>query len=210
MTTLSRAAWTIVATTVVLACVPGCGATAAKPTPPPPPKAAAKPVASVAEEPLPKHLEHFPGLFVRKGSEIVEAPAADVEVAKSYPRSKDKGPLIDGHRLTLLTKKRTYRVGEEVRVLHVHEVTLEGEQVYPMGPKPIRGEYVNGKLVTPSVVADADPFIPEVYDGAVVPAPAADYNWEITSYRFSAPGTRTIQWKLGKYASNVLTVEITQ
>ena len=75
--------------------------------------------------------------------------------------------------------------------------------------KAIRGEYVNGKLVTPSVVADADPFIPAVYDGAVVPSPAVDYNCEITTYRFSASGTRTIQWKLGKFTSNILTIEVT-
>ncbi len=203
---IARTAWAIVATTVVLA----CGSGAPKPPPPSPPKPAAKPVAAAPEEPLPPYLQHFPGLFVRKGAEIVDAPAADIEVAKTYPRSKDKGPIVDGHRLTLLTKKRTYRVGEEVRILHVHEVTVEGEQIYPMGPKPVRGEYVNGKLVTPSVLADVDPFIPEVYDGAVVPTPAVDYNWEITTYRFSAPGTRTIQWRPGKFASNVLAVEITQ
>ena len=204
MRALARAAWTIVATTVVLA----CGSPSPKPvSPPPKPVAKAQPPAP--EEPLPAYLQHFPGLFVRKDSEIVEAPAADIEVAKSYPRSKDKGPVTDGHRITLLAKKRAYRVGEEIRVLHVHEINIDGEQVYPMGPKPVRGEYVNGKLVTPSVVADVDPFIPEVYDGMVVPSPAVDYNWEITSYRFSAPGSRAIQWKLGKYASNILTVEIT-
>jgi len=206
MMKLARAVGTIAAVAIVFA----CASPSPKPPPPPPPKPVAKASATAPEEPLPAYLQHFPGLFVRKGSEIVDAPAADVEVAKSYPRSKEKGPIIDGHRITLLAKKRTYRVGEEVRVLHVHEISIDGEQIYPMGPKAIRGEYVNGKLVTPSVVADADPFIPEVYDGAVLPSPAVDYNWEITSYRFSAPGTRAIQWKLGKYASNILTVEITQ
>lgn len=206
MIVLSRAVAAIVAVTVVVA----CGAGASKPPPPPPPKPVAKAPPPAPEEPLPPHLQKFPGLFVRKGSEIVDAPAADIEVAKSYPRAKEKGPIVDGHRITLLAKKRTYRVGEEIRVLHVHEITVEGEQIYPMGPKPIRGEYVNGKLVTPSVVADVDPFIPEVYDGAVIPSPAVDYNWEITTYRFSAPGARAIQWNPGKYASNILTVEITQ
>jgi hypothetical protein len=206
MKTLARGSWTIVAATVVLA----CGSSSPKPGPPPPAKPVAKASASAPEEPLPAYLQHFPGLFVRKGAEIVDAPPADIEVAKTYPRSKEKGPVIDGHRITLLSKKRTYRVGEEVRVLHFHEINVEGEQVYPMGPKPIRGEYVNGKLVTPSVLVDADPFIPQEYDGAVIPSPAVDYNWEITSYRFSAPGTRAIQWKLGKFASNILTIEVTQ
>jgi len=201
----ARAAAVVALVTIVAA----CASSTTKSPPPPPPKPVAKASASAAEEPVPPHLQHFPGLFVRKGAEIVDAPAEDIEVAKAYPRSKDKGPLIDGHRITLLTKKRSYRVGEEVRVLHVHEIPGDGENIYPMGPKPIRGEVVNGKLVTPSVVADVDPFIPAVYDGAVVPSPAVDYNWEITTYRFSASGTRTIQWKLGKYASNILTVEIT-
>ncbi len=183
----------------------------AKPPPPPPPKPAPPPPrasASVDPGPLPPHLASFPGLYVRKGAEIVEAPEADVAVAKSYPRAADKGPLVDGHRLTLLTAKRRYRVGEEIRVLHVHEVLSGGEQVWPMGPKPIRGEHVDGKLVTPAVLGDSDPFVPAVYDGPVLAAPAVDYHWEITSYRFSAPGRRTIQWKLGKYASNVLVLEI--
>ncbi len=185
-----------------------CGSSA----PPPAPKVSAAPPPapkpSASESPLPPYLTHFPGLYVRKGDQIIDAPAADVAVAKTYPRAKDKGPAIDGHRLTLLTAKRTYRVGEEIRVLHVHEVEIEGEHVYPMGPKAIRGEVVDGKMVTATVVGDSDPFIPDVYDGTVLPSPGVDYNWDITSYRFSAPGRRTIQWRLGKYASNVLVLEI--
>lgn len=193
----------VVAAGFALACARSAPPPEPKPKPPPP-----RASASVDEGPIPPHLASFPGLWVRKGTDVVEAPEADVAVAKSYPRAKDKGEVTDGHRLTLLTAKRRYRVGEEVRVIHVHEVVAEGEQVWPMGPKPVRGELVDGKLVTPSVLGDADPFVPTVYDGAVLPAPAVDYNWEITSYRFSAPGRRTIQWKLGKYASNVLVLEI--
>ena len=180
---------------------------------PPPPAPRAKPIASASspppEAPLPAYLQHFPGLYVRKGSEIVDAPPADVAVAKSYARAKEKGPIIDNHRITLLAQKRAYRVGEEVRVIHVHEISGEGDQIYPMGPKPIRGELVNGKLVTPALLIDVDPFMPDVYDGPVLPSPAVDYNWEITSYRFSAPGVRTIQWKLGKFESNALSVDVT-
>lgn len=185
-----------------------CGGTTAPPPPPPKAKPVAATSASASDAPLPAYLQHFPGLYVRKGSEIVDAPPADVAVAKGYARAKDKGPLVDGHRLTLLTEKSRYRVGEEVRVIHVHEIAVDGEQIYPMGPKPIRGELVNGKLVTPAVLVDVDPFQPSVYDGPVIPSPAVDYNWEITSYRFSAPGVRTIQWKLGKFESNVLTIDV--
>ncbi len=185
-----------------------CGGVTAPPPPPPKAKPVAATSSSVSDAPLPAYLLHFPGLYVRKGSEIVDAPPADVAVAKTYARAKDKGPLVDGHRLTLLAEKSRYRVGEEIRVIHVHEIAVDGEQIYPMGPKPIRGELVNGKLVTPAVLIDVDPFQPSVYDGPVIPSPAVDYNWEITSYRFSAPGVRTIQWKLGKFESNVLTIDV--
>ncbi|MGZ3418225.1 MAG: hypothetical protein ACXWUG_03830 [Polyangiales bacterium] len=185
----------------------GCGNTpppakvASKPPPP-------KPSASAPEEPLPPHLAQFPGLYVRKGDQIIDAPPADVAVAKSYARSKEKGAVVDGHRLTILAAKHRYRVGEEVRVIHVHEVVASGEMVYVMGPKPIRGELLDGKLATPMVLADGDPFVPEIYDGVTLQSPAADYNWEITSYRFSAPGTHRIQWRLGRFDSNVLTIEV--
>jgi len=194
--------------TVLVALLVGCGSGTPAAAPPSKAKPVASASASATEAPLPPYLAQFPGLFVRKGDQVVEAPAADVAVAKSYPRAKDKGPLLDGHRLTLLAAKRTYRVGEEVRVLHVHEVAVEGEQVFPMGPKPVRGELIDGKMVTATVLADVDPFQPEVYDGAVLTSPAVDYNWEITTYRFSAPGTRTIQWKVGKFSSNALVLQI--
>lgn len=207
VTTFATAAAAVTAVAIVAT---ACGSGKPAATAPAP---AASPVASASapapEPPLPPHLAQFPGLYVRKGDQIVDAPPADVAVAKSYPRSKDKGPVTDGHRLTLLTARRKYRVGEEIRVIHVHEVVAEGEQVFPMGPKPVRGEFVDGKLVTPTVLADVDPFQPEVYDGVVLTSPAVDYNWEITTYRFSAPGKRQIQWRVGKYASNVLLLEIT-
>ncbi len=201
---LGRPLKVVLVVTLLGACASSTPASAPKPVP----KAVASVSASASEAPLPVYLTQFPGLFVRKGDQIVEAPAADVTVAKSYPRSADKGPLTDGHRLTLLTTKRTYRVGEEIRVIHVHEVASEGEQVFPMGPKPVRGELIDGKMVTATVLADVDPFQPEVYDGVVLTSPAVDYNWEITTYRFSAPGTRTIQWKVGKYTSNALVLQI--
>lgn len=186
-----------------------CGSSGPPPSPPAKPKPIAATSPTSPEAPLPAYLQQFPGLYVRKGSEIVDAPPADVAVAKSYARAKEKGLIIDGHRITLLTQKRSYRVGEEVRVLHVHEIADDGQQVYPMGPKPIRGELVNGKLVTPALLIDVDPFQPDIYDGRVLPSPAVDYNWEITSYRFSAPGVRTIQWKLGKFESNVVSIDVT-
>ena len=35
-----------------------------------------------------------------------------------------------------------------------------------------------------------------------MPAPAVDYSWDITEYRFDAAGPHTIEWKLGSLVSN--------
>jgi len=161
------------------------------------------------EEPIPKHLEHFPGLYVRKGTTIVDAPAADVMVAKGYPRARNKGKPTgaSGERLTLLTEKTRYKVGEEIRVLHVYEATLAGLEVYVMGPKEIFGEEIDGKLVTKPAI------VPTGYDGAVMKSPWADYNYDITVYKLPK-GPHRIQWKSATFGSpivlesNVLAVEV--
>ena len=165
----------------------GCGDKARPPmvAPKSPPPAAPAPSASA---PLSPWLEHFPGLYVRRGDEIVEAPPQDIAVAKSYARSSVRGPLLDGHRLTILTQRSRYRVGEEVRVIHVHEMLIPGDQLYVMGPKRVRGEYVDDRLVTPVVVGEmreVDPFAPIVYDGPTLASPGVDYAYEVTSFRFS-------------------------
>jgi hypothetical protein len=145
---------------------------------------------------------------VREGDKLVEASDEDISVAQSYPTYENKGPIIDGKRLTLLTKKKTYQVDEEVRVIHVVEVTEPGHLVYIMGPKPIYGEYVDGRLVTSPLPKGEDPLIPRMYSGAVLPSPAVDYNYEIATYTFSEPGTHRIYWKLDSLRSNILTIEI--
>lgn len=195
---------------LALAALGGWGAacsTTPPPAPPAPaPKLAQKPAASVPDPPA--YLLKFPGLWVRQGDDVVEAPPEDVALAKTYARLVDKGPVIDGHRLTLMTRKLALAVGEEARVIHVHEVVVDGEMLFPMGPKPVRGEHLDGKLVSPTVLGDPNPFVPDVYDGPTLASPGADYSWEITRYKFSAPGTHTVQWRLGKYTSNVLTFTV--
>jgi len=149
-----------------------------------------QPVApSVAAEPeVPKYLQRDPELMIREGRVIVYAPLADNDVAKSYARSKTKGALTpSGERLTILTAKTTYAVGEEIRVIHVYEATRPGVGVYVMGPKAIGGETIDGVLVTPPSG------VPAAYDGAVVPSPWADFNYDITVYRLPA-GRHVIRW----------------
>lgn len=159
---------------------------------------------------IPPHLRQFPGLSVRRGDQIVPASAEDLEVARGYPAAPGKGAWIEQRRLTLLTARTRVSVGQPVRVLHVAETTRPGDQLYVMGPKPVRGEHVDGVLRTAAAPTPGDVLAPAgLYDGRVVPAPAVDYNWDITEYTFASAGSHTIEWKLGALVSNQLTIEVT-
>lgn len=156
---------------------------------------------------MPAHLRHWPGLFVRQNGRIVQAPAEDQAVARGYARWPDKGPLMEGKRITVMARRTSYGVKEEIRVIHVYEVIVPGQQVYVMGPKPIYGEYLDGKLATPELPPEEDPFAPRNYNGRVVPSPAVDYNYEITCYGVSAPGRHRLWWHQGSLRSNTLEFE---
>jgi hypothetical protein len=148
-------------------------------------------------------------VYVRDGNEIKPAPEADQKVARGYPAWPDKGALTDGRRITIMTSRTTVAVNEPIRIVHVAETVRPDDELYVMGPKQVYGEYVDGKLASAALPAGDDPLIPPgLYDGAVVASPAADYNYEITSYRLDAPGMHEIQWKLGPLTSNVLRVEV--
>ena len=157
---------------------------------------------------IPEHRRRRPNLYIRTTTRVVEAPAQDLEVAEKYISWPDRGPLFDGKRLTILTAKRTFQVDEEVRVIHVFESTKPGERVYVMGPKDVYGENVDGLLVTQQAPDGDQPWVPGFYDGMTVEAPAVDYNYEITSYRFQEPGIHRISWELGSLRSNVVEIEV--
>jgi hypothetical protein len=91
----------------------------------------------------------------------------------------------------------------------VHEAVEPGHRVYVMGPKLVYGEYVDGQPTTPAPPPGENPLLPPIYNGRVLPSPAVDYNFEITSYSFTEPGTHHIQWRLEPLQSNVIAVEIT-
>jgi hypothetical protein len=146
-------------------------------------------------------------LYVRVGDRIVPAPPEDQAVLERYAEFPDKGPVAHGYRLTILTGRTSYRAGEEVRVVHVCEAVEPGTELFVMGPKQVYGEEVDGVPVTPPPLG-IDPLRPAEYDGRVLPGPAADANYEITSYRFDAPGTHTIRWCPRSPASNELRLEI--
>ncbi len=157
---------------------------------------------------MPGESHDRPALFVRDGDRLVEAAREDEEVAARYPAFPDKGPVVDGYRLTILSRQGAYGVGDPVRVIHVCEAVLRGTKLYVMGPKPVYDEDVDGKRATAATPPGEDALAPSTYDGRVVDGPAVDYNYEITEYRFDAPGTHTIQWRPRPFASNVLRIEV--
>ncbi len=168
-------------------------------TPPGPPKPPGPPAAPAA---IPEYLQRPPQLLARSGTSIVPAPPGDQAVAATYAASPVRGPLHDGARITILTERTRYRIGEEVRVIHVLEAPAPGRELYVMGPKPIHGEYVDGVERTPP------PPGPQPYDGAVLQSPGADFNYEVTTYRFTTAGPHRIQWRADGRESNVLELEV--
>lgn len=160
---------------------------------------------------LPEHLRHWGGLYERKGESIVDASPQDVAVAKAYPFFADKGEWQDDLRITIMTEKTSYRIGEEVRVLHAVESIKEDGLLYIMGPKMIYDQYVNGELTTEKTPEyQTDPLVPLIYDGAVESAPALDYNYDISLYTFDKPGEYVIQWKPGTLRSNLIRIRVKQ
>lgn len=156
---------------------------------------------------IPKHLEHWPGISIRDADKLLNAPEHDVVVARAYPTWADKGPVVDGFRVSISTARTVVRVGEPVRVIHVAEVTRPDGKAWVMGPKTPFGEYVDGELRTRLPEVPGYPWV-GMYDGRVLDGPNADYNFEITEYRFAKPGVHEIQWRPGASASNTLTIVV--
>jgi hypothetical protein len=141
-------------------------------------------------------------------SEVVRvettATEDDIALTATYAGWPEKGPPEDGQRLTIMSRKDGYTPGEEVRVVHVREVSTPGRDLYVMGPKPVSGEYVDGFLQ--GRASSDDPFAPAEYDGRVVGSPGIDDNFEVTAYRFTGSGRHEICWRPGRSRSNTLTI----
>jgi hypothetical protein len=177
----------------VLACGKPAG-----PAPHAPPEATPAPAA---------YQKRWGGLQVRQGDRIVDAPIEDQAIAKSYPTWPAKGAASNGIALTIMTAKTSYGPGEEIRVVHVLDVNKPGRNVFIMGPKVPADEFVDGKRATPEPEIREYPWV-GTYDGVTLPSPAIDYNYDITSYRFTTSGPHTIEWKLGGLHSNVITLQV--
>jgi hypothetical protein len=137
-----------------------------------------------------------------------EPASADIALAQRYDAWPDKGEVVDGRRLTIMTERRKYTSDDPVRVIHVTEVVEPGMDVYIMGPKIVYGEEFNDQLVTSVIPPDEDPFVPNNYDGVTLPSPAIDSNYLVTVY-LPPSGTHSICWRLGRIASNTLQIQIT-
>jgi hypothetical protein len=131
-------------------------------------------------------------------------------VREAYERWDDKGPVVGGRRITVLSPATRLAPGETARVYHVAELTEPGGTLWIAGPKAVVGEYVDGALATPPPPPDEDPLEPLFYDGVTLPSPGLDLGWEVTEYAFDRPGRHEIQWRFGDLASNVLTLEVTE
>lgn len=157
---------------------------------------------------LPDLTGHAEPLVLREGERISPASPDDQAVVQRYPEFTDKGPVIDGYRLTVLFRLTTSPSGEMVRVFHVCESMSADRPLYVMGPKPVLGEYIDDQLASDPSPSGGNPLSPSSYNGRVVPGPGIDTNYGVTEYRFDQPGRHSIQWRMPPYLSNVAWVEV--
>ena len=119
------------------------------------------------------------------------------------------GPVHAGRRVSISASEKVYRVNEEIRVDHVMEAVEPGHEIFVLGPKEVFDVYVDGELHGESYpYGQLDPFQPFEYDGRVLPSPARDANFDITTYTFPRPGVYRIQWRPGQWRSNILEVRV--
>lgn len=149
------------------------------------------------------------GLFIREGDRILPATAEDEGVARNYPMFPDKGSIVRGYRITILTRNVAVHAGDFVRVIHICEALMTDSLLYVMGPKPVYDEYVNGVRSTAALPVNENPLAPSSYDGRTAIGPAIDYNYEITQYQFKEPGIYRLQWRPGTLVSNTLRIQVT-
>lgn len=144
------------------------------------------------------------GPFVRVGDPTPASSSEYHEILSEYESFGGKGPPSRGYRLTILPRSLSIRIDEVVTIVHICESLLEVASLYVMGPKPVFGEYVDDVLATEAPPPSEDPLIPSSYDGRVLPGPGIDTNYDVTEYRFTAPGRHSVQWRLGPHVSNTL------
>ena len=129
-------------------------------------------------------------LFERSGDKIIAASAAVLALARTYREFKYKGEVVNGVRKTIMTRKRSYKIGEPVRVIHVFESVQYGPAMSTMGPEPICSEFVDGRHVEYKSCSGS-----RSIGWGYTRNPTVNFNFDISTFRFDEPGIHTIRWK---------------
>ena len=163
--------------------------------------------AAVAMRPSNKNHYKFYMYDIFVGKELVHADTQTEDLIKSYFTRKDKGKWLDGRRLTIFSDLPTISIGDTVQIFHIYEDCNPKADLYVMGPKRIRGLWVDGKCIDDGDMNTPYPDV-DFYQGMTIQCPGWDYNFEITKLTFSEPGQHEIVWKTAGLISNICRIEV--
>ena len=152
----------------------------------------------------------IPPLQYRENGEWVTAPAEVQNLAQLFVDQPCKGQSSGGICLSILPSSTLVNLEESVFIIHVFESLSSQESLYPMGPKEVVGEYVNGSLKTAPASNGVDAWLSSNYDGPTVSGPGKDFHFELTRYSFDKTGVYQIVWKPGDLTSNTISISVTE
>ncbi|MFN8393848.1 MAG: hypothetical protein U0176_04155 [Bacteroidia bacterium] len=140
-----------------------------------------------------------------KGTTFIDIDSAGARMIRSYHTFPDKGPMRGRRRITLLPEFTRVKVGDTIRIFHIYEDIKPGGELMTMGPKPVRGVWVDGvcnalpdkRLTYPGLM---------MYDGIVRFGPDWDYNFQLTRVTFTTPGEHQVIWKVWGLKSNMVRI----
>lgn len=142
-----------------------------------------------------------------KGKTFIDIDSAGARTIRSYHTFPDKGPMRGKRRITLIPEFTHAKVGDTIRIFHIYEDTHPDGELMTMGPKPVRGVWIDGicnalpdkRLTYPGLM---------VYDGIVRRGPDWDYNFNLTRVTFTTPGLHQVIWKVWGLKSNLVTIKV--
>lgn len=152
-------------------------------------------------------------VFDSTQSRFKDAPDSDQKMLKDYPYWIDKGPWKGKTRVTIVTAKTVYATGEAIRIGHVVDEAGPDRALYIMGPKEVKEELISEQPIADDTSATAQtagdyPWLPLVYSGKTLGSPGIDYNFQVTEYRFQKAGKYYVQWRPGRFRSNILVITV--
>jgi hypothetical protein len=133
-----------------------------------------------------------------------------------YTFWKEKGKVYNKRRATIMCSKNTVHVNDTIVVIHIFEELKRGRYYSVSGPKEVCSEFINDSLTTCSGDSSTIAFwscncgdkTVSVINDVSIKGPGIIFDFDNTKYVFQKPGTYNIQWKMGKYISNVLTITV--